>query len=130
NPMAPGDLGATALAPVQEAVKDELVDTRGVRVSYSFPVEDPTALEAGPVTEPFKAESNWYWLRVTSEQLNQGVELPVSQTGALVRIDMVAGSPEDGGKGGLNPTDLVLVSESGESFGEGSGMDMLVTPEQ
>jgi hypothetical protein len=58
-------------------------------VSFSWAL-DPSAALAEP--EPFLAESREYWKTVDADEMAAGVDLPVSASGALVRVSPARGA--------------------------------------
>lgn len=92
-------------------------------VSMNWAVEG----DVDVAVKPFQAESRGYYLEVDASQLYEGVSLPLTAPGALVRISPAS---QKGEEVSLDPNRLVLVNGQGRSFSEGSGMAALVTEEQ
>lgn len=69
--------------------------------------------------------SKEFWMQVDGTQFNEGVSLNVGDRGAMVRI-----SPMSQGEKAPSLADLVFVNHEGRSFSEGTGIKMLLDPEQ
>lgn len=83
--------------------------------------------EVSPTAQPHIAASKGYWRVVDGTTLADGMMLPVTQTGALVRISPVPQAAEQNLQA-ISAQDVVLVSETGEAFSMGSGTRPLLDP--
>jgi len=117
---APGDLVPAKLIGDRSLVPDPPASHDKVSLSWALDREAPP-IAAAPV---HVAASRGYWQRIAATDLVEGLELPVTASGALVRI-----SPTTPGTG-LDPRDLVLVNGAGQVFEGGSGVQALVSPDQ
>ena len=70
-----------------------------IRVSWALPHDSPVE----SVTQPFTRSSREYWMDVSASALQQGVQLPLSAPGAIIRL-----SPSDPVGGRLQPTGVWL----------------------
>ncbi len=97
-------------------------------VALSWPLAADAALTAA---EPHVSSSKEYFVDVTAEDLGKGVPIYTTRPGALVRLNPAAGV-----KAGIDeklatlPASLVLIDTAGKSWSAGSGMDLMVGPEQ
>ncbi len=97
-------------------------------VSLSWPLAEGTALN---LPEPYLSRSQEYFVDVTAEDLVRGVPVYTSGPGALVRLNPAAGAEAGiSEKAAIEPASLVLIDAAGKSWGAGSGMDLMVGPEQ
>ncbi len=97
-------------------------------VALSWPLAEGTALS---IPAPHVSQSQEYLVDVTAADLVAGVPVYTSAPGALVRLNPAAGA--DAGvseKAAIVPASLVLIDAAGKSWGGGSGMDLMVGPEQ
>jgi len=67
---------------VSIAVPDDKIEQQAVHFSQKIPSNSQLSLQA----KAYEAVSDEYWLEVTGEQLNKGLELAVSHPGALIRL--------------------------------------------
>lgn len=90
-------------------------------VSMNWAVEGPMNLAVAP----HEGEGRGYYLKVNASDLYEGVTLPLTVPGALVRISPMGGEETEA----LDPARMVVVNGE-RAFSEGSGVDQLYTPEQ
>ena len=110
-PAQPGDLVPSTLrartaprpslkhAPTVAAMPQIRMETQPVSVSWALPHDSLIQSD----TQPFTRSSREYWMDVSASELQQGVKLPVTAPGAMIRI-----SPGDGQVGRLQPSDVHL----------------------
>ena len=108
-PAQPGDLVPSTLrartaprpslkqAPTSPATPQVRMETQPVSVSWALPHDSPIQSD----TQPFTRSSREYWMDVSASELQQGVKLPVTAPGALIRL-----SPGDAQVGRLQPSDI------------------------
>ena len=114
------DLVAVKLSTDTNLIADIPASRESISLSWSLE-KDAAPIEATPA---HVAESHGYWQGVSAADLENGLVLPLTATGALVRI-----SPSVAGTG-IEPNDLVLVSAGGSVYERGAGARVLVTPDQ
>ncbi len=95
-PVAASDLSPPELVSADQATAPESLNNAREAVAFSWPMADqdgaPPALAEGLAGHT--QESRQYWIDTTAEGLAEGIELPLSAPGAVVRI-----SPREGGSG-------------------------------
>ena len=108
-PAQPGDLVPSTLrariapspglklAPTSPATPQVRMETQPVSVSWALPHDSPVQSQ----TKPFTRSSREYWMDVSASELQQGVKLPVTAPGALIRL-----SPGDAQVGRLQASDV------------------------
>lgn len=84
-------------APTSPATPQVRMETQPVSVNWPLPHDSPVQSEA----QPFTRSSREYWMDVSASELQQGVKLPVTAPGALIRL-----SPGDAQVGRLQPGDV------------------------
>lgn len=119
-PAAPSDLVPAKLIGDQGLVSEPAASHEQISLSWALDREAPP-IAAVPV---HVAASRGYWQRIAAADLVDGLELPITAPGALVRL-----SPTAPGTG-LDPRDLVLVNTAGQVFEGGRGVQSLVSPDQ
>jgi hypothetical protein len=92
-------------------------------VSMNMAVKGDIDLNA----RPHVAEGRGYQLKVNVAEFNEGVALPITTPGALVRVSPASKIASDSP---IDPINMVLVDERGDVFSHGRGMDMLVSDDQ
>ncbi|MEM7354794.1 MAG: DUF4785 domain-containing protein [Acidobacteriota bacterium] len=98
-------------------------------VAMSWQLDPATELSARP--ESFVSRSKEYFVDVTAEDLRRGIALYTSAPSALVRLNpAIATDSGRAEKVAIEPLSLVLTDPTGKSFGAGSGMDLVVGPDQ
>ena len=99
-------------------------------VKFTRQLDQNTPLKAR--TEPFLSRSQEYFVDVTAEDLRQGVPLYTTAPGALVRLNPAVVDDESAAfeKAAILPSSLVLIDSAGKAYSAGSGMDLMVGPEQ
>lgn len=70
-------------------------------VSISWPL--PHGAHLQPIPQPFARSSREYWTDVSASELQQGIQLPLSAPGAIIRL-----SPSDRIGGRLHPSNMRL----------------------
>lgn len=108
-PAQPGDLVPSTLrartaprpslkhAPTVAATPQVRTETQPISVSWALPHDSSVESD----TQPFTRSSREYWMDVSASQLQQGVKLPVTAPGALIRV-----SPGDAQVGRLKASDI------------------------
>jgi hypothetical protein len=110
-PAQPGDLVPTILrartvervgpqlrhAPASPATPQIRMETQPVSISWALPHDSP--VQSDP--QPFTRSSREYWMDVSASDLQQGVKLPLTAPGALIRL-----SPGDAQVGRLQPDNV------------------------
>ena len=76
------DLTSSRLVTTEFPVPTANLSREAVQFSYQLDAQQPLEAEA----PAFVQQSQQYWLDVTAGQLAQGVDLPISAAGAVVRI--------------------------------------------
>ncbi len=76
-----GDTAAVPASIHQESAPIQFSWSRDQALAGRMPAGDPSASAAAPV-----AESKQYWLDVTGRDLARGVDLPLTASGAVIRI--------------------------------------------
>jgi Domain of unknown function (DUF4785) len=113
---------ATNLPPARPDVPRE-------PVSFSWPVAADQALEARPA--PPVQRSKEFWLQASAAELRQGVALPTTAPGALVRVNPAPGAgAAQASDHALDPARFELVDERGRVHAGGAGLEQSVTAEQ
>ncbi len=125
EPMRAGDLGASKAMPTSVSAKktERTVSHAPVSLSWALAADKPLQLQS----QAHQAISKGYWMTVDAADFDSGIQLSLTHPGALIRV-----TPESDGNNAelLDPKDLVLISERGESFSGGRGMDLLLSGEQ
>lgn len=126
-PAGAGDLAAEALV---SAPRHKAADAPRDAVTFSRTL-DPSVALAGR-SEPFVSRSKEYFVDVTAQDLRDGVPLYTTAPGALVRLNPAGRNGETAttDKAAIEPASLVLTAADGKAYGGGSGMDLIVGPEQ
>lgn len=126
-----GDLVATELTKLVVSMQKGRVEMPASKdpVHMSWAVQAQTVKAEATVTnlkkaQPYQAESRAFWTTVSGADFDGGITLPVSKSGALVRISPKGKAPM------FQVEDLVLVSAAGQTYGNGYGIRYLVTPDQ
>jgi hypothetical protein len=148
-----GGLEALRLAPAEEedlrperlvAVKPggRLANAARDRARFSWPLADRgAAAEAGksglnpqgPMrlrSRPPVMRSREYWMSTSGVDLNAGVLLETTGPGALVRVHPLPGLEDAPAAGAIDPEAFEILDESGQVYGRGTGMDLLVSAEK
>lgn len=88
HPAEAGDLVSRTLTDPERIAAPEGVNTSRDAVAFSWPMADedgaPPALTSGLAGHV--QESRQYWIDVSSVELGQGIQLPLTAEGAVVRI--------------------------------------------
>lgn len=97
--MVPSLLLARTTAPRQGmlAAPPSHVHVERQPLSVSWPLPHDGSLQSVP--QPFTRSSREYWIDVSASALQQGIQLPLSAPGAIIRL-----SPSDPAGGRLRPT--------------------------
>lgn len=103
-PADTGDLRPAGLATADRAVAAESLNTSTETVSMARSLDGDTVAAGSAAPRPFMAESRQYWVDATTTGLANGVDLPLSAPGALIRISPL----EADGKVRLDPRQLEL----------------------
>ena len=124
-PLALGDLAATEV--VGEPVRAKRPDShRAGPVAMSWAIAPDNPLDLAP--QPYTAESKGYFLRLQGTDLLDGVALPVTHPGALIR--MTSAGPAGKRSTPIRGSDLVFVNQSGEAFSGGRGIRPVLDTDQ
>ena len=81
-----------------------------------------------------ESRSKEFWREVTASELQAGISIHAAAPGALVRINPVAAVGLDaaswGDRKAIEPERLIITGAAGQRYGEGQGMDLMVTSDQ
>lgn len=88
------------LATTSPATPQVRMETQPVSISWALPHDSPVQSD----TQPFTRSSREYWMDVSASELQQGVKLPVTAPGAVIRL-----SPGDAQVGRLQPADVHIL---------------------
>ncbi len=124
-PAADSDLSSQNLTP---APRLKGMDVPREAVALSWPLAEGTTLAA---PAPHVSHSREYFVDVTTEALIHGVPVYTTAPGALVRLSPAAGAAAGAReKAAIQPASLVLIDAAGKSWGAGTGMDLMVGPDE
>ena len=88
---------ANGISPMAQPASQVHVERKPLSVSWPLPHDAP--LQSVPV--PFARDSREYWTDVSASELQQGIKLPLSAPGAIIRL-----SPSDSSGGRLQPANV------------------------
>ena len=122
-PTGASDLSSATLVAAPQ-LKGMSVPREAVALSWPLAADAPLTASA-----PHVSQSKEYFVDITASDLVKGVPIYTTRPGALVRLNP-AGKAGVDEKLAIEPASLLLLDDDGKSWGAGSGMDLMVGPEQ
>ena len=92
---------ATGASPAARAADTPQIHVEHQPISINWPIPRDNAVQSAP--EPFTRDSREYWTDVSATELQQGVKLPLTAPGAIIRL-----SPGDAAVGTLQSREVKL----------------------